>query len=141
MLAPTITPKGGRTLLTRHRILVVALAIVWLAGWLAAAGAANDYLYIEPTDEAVALAARAAPRGATACLVMLMAGVAVAVVRRHAWGLVLVLPPLVTGYFFVARTPHHGEPTAALLGSSLLIFAVGVGRFTVRRVNAGPGSR
>jgi hypothetical protein len=82
---------------TGQRIALVGLAVTWAASWIADASAASTYLYIEPTDEA---AARAAPRGVAASVVMLVAALAIAAVARRRWALVLVCPPILTGYLF-----------------------------------------
>lgn len=128
---------------TGQRIALVGLAVTWAASWIADASAASTYLYIEPTDEAVAAAARAAPRGVAASVVMLVAALAIAAVARRRWALVLVCPPILTGYLFLFGTSSHGAPLVVLLVSSLLVFAVGVGRLVARSVSVRgqPGTR
>ena len=129
---PVVSNRAGGG--TGRRLAVAGLSVTWAAGWIIDAGAASAYLYIEPTDEALAAAARAGPRGVGASVVMLGAALAIATVSRRPWALALAGPPILTGYLFIATTSSHGAPLVVLLGSSLVLLAVGLSRLVARAV-------
>ncbi len=89
-------------------------------------------MYFEPTDEAVAAAARAVPRGVLASVAVMLLGLAVAAVARRPWLLVLVLPGFLTAIPFLARTQSHGAPLVFLLGSTLVVGAASLARRLMR---------
>lgn len=115
---PTRTQRAPSS---RARRALGAVAVVaWFAACVADIGAAANYVYIEPTEAALATAAAAAGRGEILSVVILLLTVAVVFVRRQPSLLVLALPGVAGFVAFVARPRGHGAPLLALLSATLV---------------------
>lgn len=114
--APLVAP--GR------RGLGIGLYAAWLAACWTTISYASAAMYFEPTDSALAQAAKSVPRGEAASVLAALLGAAVATVRRLPALGVLVLPGALGFAAFAARSHSHGLALVVTLVSTLLAVLV-----------------
>jgi hypothetical protein len=99
-----------------HRTVRTALLVAVFVVWVQLITASGDGLYIEPTTDALALAAAVVPRGIVLSLLLLVAAAGLAWWTHWRPFLVLGLPGLVTGVCFVFVAVPNSANTAFVNG-------------------------
>lgn len=92
-----------------HRTVTTALLVAVLVVWVQLITASGDGLYIEPTSDALAVAAAVVPRGIVLSVLLIVTAAGLAWWTHWRPFLVLGLPGLVTGTLFVSSR-HRNQP-------------------------------
>jgi hypothetical protein len=132
-----MTDDLRRRVRPRSRSIVAAALIgAWALCCVGDIAAASSYLYFEPTEEAVATAARAAHDGLWWSAALVVLGVGVVVARRHVASIVLSGPGVLGAVVFAERPAGHGLPLVVVVLSSLCAVAVLLATHTLRSMNS-----
>ena len=109
-----------------RRTVTTALLVAVFVVWVQLITASGDGLYIEPTDDALAVAAAVVPRGIMLSLLLLVAAAGLAWWTHWRPLLVLGLPGLVTGALFVLVAAPKSAGSAFVCGllSSIISLVV-----------------
>ena len=109
-----------------RRTVTTALLLAVFVVWVQLITASGDGLYIEPTDDALAVAAAVVPRGIMLSLLLLVAAAGLAWWTHWRPFLVLGLPGLVTGALFVLVAAPKSAGSAFVCGllSSIISLVV-----------------
>ena len=109
-----------------RRTVTTALLVAVFVVWVQLITASWDGLYIEPTEDALAVAAAVVPRGIVLSLLLLVAAAGLAWWTHWRPFLVLGLPGLVTGACFVFVAVPNSAGTAFVNGllSSIISLVV-----------------
>jgi len=109
-----------------RRTVTTALLVAVFVVWVQLITASGDGLYIEPTEDALAVAAAVVPRGIVLSLLLLVAAAGLAWWTHWRPFLVLGLPGLVTGalFVFVAAPKSAGSAFVCALVFSIISLMV-----------------
>ena len=109
-----------------RRTVTTALLVAVFVVWVQLITASGEGLYIEPTTDALAVAAAVVPRGIVLSLLLLVAAAGLAWWTHWRPFLVLGLPGLVTGAFFVLVAAPKSAGSAFVCGllSSIISLVV-----------------
>jgi len=109
-----------------RRTVTTALLVAVFVVWVQLITASGDGLYIEPTEDALAVAAAVVPRGIVLSLLLLVAAAGLAWWTHWRPFLVLGLPGLVTGALFVLVAAPKSAGSAFVCGllSSIISLVV-----------------
>ncbi len=99
-----------------HRTVTTALLVAVLVVWVQLITASGDGLYIEPTSDALAVAAAVVPRGIVLSVLLIVTAAGLAWWTHWRPFLVLGLPGLVTGTLFVFVAAPKSAGSAFVYG-------------------------